>query len=170
MVILNTRYYFFSLPNALDDDSYVHLIQQGTCPYDLQDLTPEELTDHKCRKKNGARNRKMKRIREEVEKLVWLKRELWLMHKQSRMESGIQQIVWWNQEYWDTGMGSKRLRRLDNRLQVKKEEPSTPLLNIKVKSPPTPCLHYPPSSMSLSHFCSIDPNDFVWSPRYSPSP
>ena len=83
MVILNTRYYFFSLPNALDDDSYVHLIQQGTCPYDLQDLTPEELTDHKCRKKNGARNRKMKRIREEVEKLVWLKRKLWLMHKQS---------------------------------------------------------------------------------------
>ena len=65
MVILNMPYYFFSLPNTLDDNSYIHLIQR-----DLQDLTSEELADHKCRKKNQVRNRKMKRIREEVEKLV----------------------------------------------------------------------------------------------------
>ena len=70
MVILDTQYYFFSLPNTLDDNSYIHLIQQGTCLYDLQDLTPEELADHKRRKKNWVRNGKMERIREEVEKLV----------------------------------------------------------------------------------------------------
>ena len=68
--ILNTRYYFFSLPNSLDDDTYVHLIQCSTCLYDLQDLTPEELADHKRRKKNWVRQRKMKRIREEAEKIV----------------------------------------------------------------------------------------------------
>ena len=108
----------------------------------------------------------MRGIREAAEKLVWLKRELQLMHKWSRTESGQLGIVWWNREYWDTGMGLKRLRRLDNGVQVKKEEPLTPLLNIKVESPLTPCLHYPPSSMSSSHFRSIDLNKFVWSPIY----
>ena len=117
----------------------------------------------------------MRRIRKEVEKVVQLKRELWLMHKRSRTEDGQLGIVWWNWEYSlvELGIlghrnGIKRLRNLENGLRVKKEEPSTLLLHIKVKSPPTPCLHYPPSSMSSSHFHSIDPNDFVWS--NSPSP
>ena len=51
-----------------------------------------------------------------------------------------------------------------------KDEPLTTLLDIKVESPPTPSLHYPPSYMSSSHFGPIDPNDFVWSPQYAPSP
>ena len=50
------------------------------------------------------------------------------MHKQSQTEDGQLGIVWWNWEYWDTGMGLKRLRRLDNGLQIKKEEQLTPLL------------------------------------------
>ena len=170
MAILHMRYYFFTLPNTLDNHTYDHLIQWETCLYNLQDLEPEELTDHKRRKNNAVRRRKMKKIREAVEKLVQLKRELRLMHKRSRTESGQQGIVWWNREYWDTGMGMKRLRTLENGKNVTKEESSTLSLWIKVKSPPTPCLHYPPSSMSSSCFCSIDPNDFVWSPRYSPSP
>ena len=64
--------------------------------------------------------------------------------------------------------GTQRLQKLENGLTVKKEEFLTPPLHIKIKSPPTPCLHYPPSSTSSSHFHSIDPNDFVWS--NSPSP
>ena len=170
MVILDTRYYFFILRNTLDDHNYVHMVQWDTCLYNLQDLEPEELAERKRIQKDQVRRRKMRRIREKAEKLVWLKRELRQMHKWSRTEDGQQGIVWWNQEYWNSGMGMKRLRKLENGLKVKKEELSTPLLHIKVKSPPTPCLHYPPSSMSLSHYCSIDPNNFVWSPRYSPSP
>ena len=112
----------------------------------------------------------MRRIREEAEKLVQLKREFRLMHKHSHTEDGQQGIIWWNREYWDKGMGLKRLRKLENGLVITKEEPSTPLLNIKIESPPTPNLHYPPSSISSSRFHSIDPNDFEWLPRYSPSP
>ena len=123
------------------------------------------------RKKNNlARKSKMGRIREEAEKLVQLQRESRLIHKWSRTEDGQLGIVWWNREYWDKGMGLKRLKTMENGLKIKKEEPSTPPLHIKVESPPTPCLHYPPSSMLSSHFHSIDPNDFKWSPRYSPSP
>ena len=166
MAILNTWYYFFTLPNILDDHQYIHLVQQKTCLYDLQDLNPEELIEWTKKKKNLARQQKIKRIREPVEKLVWLKRELPLIPKQSRTESGQLGIVWWNQEYWDTGLGLKRLRTMEN--GIKKEEPSTPLLHIKVKSPPTLSLHYPPSSMSSSHFCSIDPNNFVWSNSLTP--
>ena len=109
IAILYTRYYFFTLPNTLDDDTYIHLIQQGTCLYDLQDLDPEELTDHKRRKENWVRKRRMQRIREHAEKIVQLKRELQLMHKQSRTESGQLGIVWWNREYWDKGLVLKRI-------------------------------------------------------------
>ena len=168
MVILNTQYYFFTLPNTLDDHMDVHMVQQETCLYDLQDLDPKELAEWKRIKKNQARWRKMRRMRKEVEKLVELKRELRLMHKQSWTESGEQGMIWWNREYWDNAMGLRRLQKLENGLTVKKEELLTPLLHVKIESPPTPCLHYPPSSKSSSCFHSTDPNNFVWS--NSPSP
>ena len=60
----------------MDNDTYVHLIQQNTCLFDLQDLDHEELADHRRRKKNWARANKMKRMRIQVEKLVQLNREL----------------------------------------------------------------------------------------------
>ena len=100
------------------------MVQQDTCQYNLQDLNPEEITERRRKQKSLARKRKMRRIRERAEKLVKLKRELWLMHKRSKTEDGKQGIIWWNQEYWDTGMGLKRLRQVDNGLQVKKEEPT----------------------------------------------
>ena len=64
---------------------------------------------------------------------------------------------------WNTGNHLVELGILGPWVGIK-EEPLTPLLDIKVKSLPTPCLHYPHSSMSSSHFRSIDPNNFVWSP------
>ena len=167
MILLNTCHHFFTLPNMLDNHTFVHMVQWDTCLYNIQDLEPEEITERMQIKKEQARQRKMRRIRWEVEiqaeKVKWLKRELWLMHKRSRPESGVLGIVWWNQEYWDTGAGFKRLG-------IKKEEPSTPSLQIKVKPPPTPPLTYPPSCTSTSRFHSIDPNDFVWLPVYAPSP
>ena len=110
MVILDTRYFFITLPNSLDNDWCVHLLQRGTCLYDIQDLNPEDIAEWKRKKKNWARKQKMGRIREVAEKLVWLKRELWLIHKRSRTESGELGIVWWNQECWDSGLGLKRSR------------------------------------------------------------
>ena len=166
MAILDTRYYFFTLPNMMDDDKYVHLVQQNTCLFDLQDMDHEELTDHKRRKKNWVRVNKMKRMRIEVEKLVRLKRELRWAHKKSITEAGEQGIIWWNQEYWDTGKGLKRI----GGVKMKKEEPLTPSLQIKVKPSPTSTLQYPPSHTSTSRFRSIDPNKFVWSLIYMPSP
>ena len=56
------------------------------------------------------------------------------------------------------------------RLGIKKEEQLTLSLQIKVETFPTPPLTYPPSHTSTPQFCSIDPNNFVWSPVYTPSP
>ena len=93
MAILDTWYYFFTLPNTLHHHTHVHLVQWDTCLYDLQDLKPEKLAEWIRNKKNVARRRKKRRIRERVEKLVQLKKELRLMHKRSQTESGKQGIV-----------------------------------------------------------------------------
>ena len=119
--------YFFTLPNTLDDNSFVHLVQQDTMLFDLQDLDHEDLVNHKRAKKNIARARKLQRSTERAEKLVRLKREL--IRKAELGESG---LVWRNQE--NRAPGVKR---------IKKEEPSSPV--IKLETPPTPSLQYPPS-------------------------
>ena len=92
----------------------------------------------------------MRRIRQAAEiqagKVKRLRRELWIAHKRSRTADGELGIVWWNIEYWDKGFGVKRL-------EIKKEEPSTPSLQIpKVEPPPTPPLTYPPSRTLSSLF------------------
>ena len=159
---------FFTLPNTLYDGTYVHIIQQDTCLYDIQDLNPEDIAERLRIKKKQADKRRMRRIRQAAEiqagKVKRLRGELWIAHKRSRTEDGESGIVWWNIEYWDKGFGVKRL-------EIKKEEPSTPSLQIpKVEPPSTPPLTYPPSRTSSSIFRDIDPNDFVWSPVYAPSP
>ena len=158
---------FFTLPNTLDDALYIHIIQRDTCLFDIQDLDPEDIAERLRIKKKQADKRRMQRIRRTAEiqagKVKRLRRELWIVHKRSRTEDGELGIVWWNREYWGTGFGVKRLG-------IKKEEPSTPSLQIKVEHPPTPPLTYPPSRTCTSHFRSIDPNEFVWSPVYRPSP
>ena len=158
---------FFTLPNMLDDHTFIHIIQRDTCLYDIQDLEPEDIAERMRIKKKQADKRRMRRIRRAVEiqagKVKWLKRELWLAHKKSRTEDGVLGIAWWNREYWGTGFGVKRLG-------IKKEEPLTLSLLIKVKPPCTPPLTYPPSRTSSPIFQDIDQNDFVWSPVYAPSP
>ena len=158
---------FFTLPNTLDDASYVHIIQRDTCLFDIQDLDPEDIAERLRIKKKQADKRRMQRMRRAAEiqagKVKRLKRELRIAHKRSRTEDGTLGIVWQNQEYWGKEFGVKRLG-------IKKEETSTPSLQIKVEHPPTPPLTYPPSRTSTSQFRSIDPNDFVWSPIYRPSP
>ena len=72
-----------------------------------------------------------------------------------KAELGVSGLIWRNQERW--ALGVKR---------VKKEEPSSPV--IKIETPPTPPLEYPPTP--LSRYQSVDPNEFVWSPIYAPSP
>ena len=169
MLLLNNRN-FFTLPNMLDDHTFVHIMQRDTCLCDIQDLEPEEITERMQIKKKQADKRRMRRMRRirhqadnQAEKVKRLRRMLWVAHKRSRTKDGVMGIIWWNQEYWGTGFRVKRLG-------IKKEEPSTPSLQIKVEPPPTPTLTYPPSHTSTSRFCSIDPNDFVWSPIYAPSP
>ena len=131
---------FFTLPNTLDDKTYVHIIQRDTCLYDIQDLNPEDIAERLRIKKKQADKRRMKRMRQAAEiqagKVKQLRRELRIAHKRSRTEDGELGIVWWNREYWGTGFGVERLG-------IKKEEKSTPLL--KVEQPPTPPLTYPPS-------------------------
>ena len=91
---------FFTLPNMLDDHTYIHIIQQDTCLYDIQDLEPEDIAERMRIKKKQADKRRMRRIRHQAEiqaeKVKQLKRELWIVHKRSRTEDGELGIVWWN--------------------------------------------------------------------------
>ena len=164
--ILLDSEHFFTLTNMIDDDSYVHLIQRETCLYDIQDLEPEEITKRQRMKKKAATKRRMQRIKCHVElravEVKLLRRELRIAHKKNKTEDGKLGITWWSQEYWDEGKGVKRLT-------VKKEEPVTPIWWGQDYKPSTPMLTYP-SLTPISRYQSLDPNDFVWSPRYRPSP
>ena len=165
-VILDSEH-FFTLSNILDNDSYVHLIQWDTCLYNIQDLDPEDIAERLRIKKKGAIKRWMKQMRHhaeiQAEKVKRWKKELQIAHKRSQTEDGKLGMIWWNREYWDMGRGEKCLK-------VKKEEPITPLLWDQKITPSTPSHWDTPSHTSTSCFWSIDPNDFVWSPIYRPSP
>ena len=60
---IDSQRYFFTLPNMLDDASYVHMIQRDTCLYDISDLEPEDIAEMMRIKKKQADKRRMKRIR-----------------------------------------------------------------------------------------------------------
>ena len=164
--ILIDSEHFFTLANMMDNDSFVHLIQCDTCLYDNQDLEPEEIDTRLRMKRKVAKKRRMQRIRWHAElraaEVKLLRRELRIAHKKNRTENGEMGIVWWNWDYWDKGKGVKRNT-------VKKEEPVTPIWWGQDYKPSTPMLTYP-SSTPTSRYQSMDPNDFVWSPVYRPSP
>ena len=147
---IDSQRYFFTLPNSLDDNLFIHVVQQDTTMFNLQEVTHEELANHGEAKKNLAKEKEFKREMRRKEKLVQLKREL--IRKVELGESG---LVWRNQEWRAPGI-----------MRIKKEEPSSPVL--KIETPPSPELQWPPTP--ISRYQSIDPNDFVWSPRYAPSP
>ena len=164
--ILIDSEHFFTLANMMDDNSYVHLIQRDTCLYDIQDLDPEDIDMRLRMKRKAAKKRCMQRIRRHAElraaEVKLLRRELRIAHKKNKTENGEMGIVWWNWEYWDEGKGVKRI-------SVKKEEPVTPIWWGQDYKPSTPMLTYP-SLTPTSRYQSMDPNDFVWSSIYRPSP
>ena len=164
--ILIDSEHFFTLANMMDDDSYVHLIQRDTCLYDIQDLNPEDIDTRLQMKRKATKKRWMQKIRQHAElraaEVKLLRREFWITHKKNRTENGEMGITWWNWEYWDEGKGVKRIL-------VKKEEPVTPIWWGQDYKPSTPMLTYP-SLTPTSWYQSMDPNDFVWSPIYRPSP
>ena len=157
---------FFTLPNMLDDHMYVHMIQRDTCLYDISDLKPKDIAERMRIKKKQATKRRMQRIRRAAEiqagKVKRLRRELRIAHKKNKTEDGKLGIVWWNREYWDDGKSVKRLA-------VKKEEVVTPIWWGQDYNPSTPMLTYPILTPS-TRYQSMDPNNFVWSPIYRPSP
>ena len=163
--LLDTEH-FFTLANMLDDDLYVHLIMRDTSLYDIQDLSPEDIETRLRMKKKAAKKRRMQRIRRHAElraaEVKLLRRELRITHKKNRTESGELGITWWSREYWDEGKGVKRYI-------AKKEEIVTPIWWGQDYKPSTPMLTYP-SLTPTSRYQSMDPNDFVWSPIYRPSP
>ena len=156
--LINSQQYFFTLPITMDNNSFVHLVQSDTILFDLQDLDHVDIENHKEGKRRIAELRAKKREEKRMEKVVRLKREL--IRKGELGELG---LVWRNQE-----------RRPKGVQRIKKEEPSSP--NLKIETPPSPNLLYPPTpphryeSMTLSRYQSLDPNDFKWSPIYTPSP
>ena len=164
--ILLDSEHFFTLANQMDDESYVHMIVRDTCVYDIQDLDPVDIDTRLRMKKKAAKKRRMQRIRRHAElraaEVKLLRRELRIAHKKNRTEDGTLGIAWWSREYWDEGKEVKRLT-------VKKEEPVTPIWWGQDYKPSTPMLTYP-SLTPTSRYQSLDPNDFVWSPRYRPSP
>ena len=55
MMVLDTHHHFFTLSNMLDDHTFVHMVQQDTCLYDIQDLEPEEIADRMQIRKQQVR-------------------------------------------------------------------------------------------------------------------
>ena len=110
--------YFFALPNSLNDDTIIQVIQQDTTCYNLQELDEQSVVQWKEMKKNKVRKQQMKRIRNRAETLKKLKRELRQCHKLSQTESGYPGVCWWHMKYWEGDMG----------LKVKREELTPQLL------------------------------------------
>ena len=52
------------------------------------------------------------------------------------MSDGRQRVTWWNRDQEDEMVQLKT----EDGVKIKKEDPSTPLLDIKVEPPPTPRL------------------------------
>ena len=67
--LLTLQQYFFTLPNMLDDNSFVHMVQVGTPLYDLQDLDQADIEDHKRRKRRWAKLNAKKREKARMEKV-----------------------------------------------------------------------------------------------------
>ena len=90
--ILIDSEHFYTLANMMDDDSYVHLIQQDTCLYDIQDLDPDDIDMRLQMKRKAAKKWRMQRIRQHAElraaEVKLLRRELRITHKriEQRME------------------------------------------------------------------------------------
>ena len=68
--LINSQRYFFTLPNTLDDNLFVHLVQADTLLYDLQDLDHVDIKNHKEGKRRLAELRAMKREKKRMEKVV----------------------------------------------------------------------------------------------------
>ena len=58
---------FFTLPNMLDNESYVHMIQRDTCLFDIQDLDPVDIAERLRIKKKQADKMRMRRMRRVAE-------------------------------------------------------------------------------------------------------
>ena len=68
--LIDSRLYFFTLPNTLDDSSFVHLVQQDTTLFDLQDLDHVDIANHKEGKRRLAESRALKQETKRLEKVV----------------------------------------------------------------------------------------------------
>ena len=46
----------FTLPNTLDDETFIHILQRDTCLFDIQDLDPEDIAERlRIKKKQGVK-------------------------------------------------------------------------------------------------------------------
>ena len=88
---------FFTLPNTLDDESYVHIIQRDTCLFNIQDLNPEDIAERLRIKKKQVDKQRMRRIRRAAEiqagKVKRLRRELLLKRNIKRCYSDLKPNV-----------------------------------------------------------------------------
>ena len=107
---IDLQKYFFALPNTLDDNSYVHLVQQETSLFDLQDLDHQDILIHKEAKTRLVEQRAIKRREKDLERVVRLKREL--LRKALLGKLG---LVWRNQEQRPKGI--RRVKRRNHHLQ-----------------------------------------------------
>ena len=53
-MVLDTCLHFFTLPNLLDDHTFVHMVQRDTCLYDIQDLEPEDIAERMRRMRRAV--------------------------------------------------------------------------------------------------------------------
>ena len=154
-----------ALPNNINDNTVIRLLQNDTATYQLVYAGNKLVNAWKETKKEKVRKRKQRELRIRAEKLVKMKRELnrvlWQSHKLNKDGRG-ELLCWWPLvEEWEEVKREARIQkeRQSIPLTVKKEEPSSPKIPIKVEEPPTPQFLYPSQS---SRYISLDPNNFDW--------
>ena len=67
---IDSQRYIFALPNTLDNNSYVHLVQQETSLFDLQDLDHQDILNHKETKRRLVEQRAEKWREKDLERVV----------------------------------------------------------------------------------------------------
>ena len=67
---LNTRFHFFTLPDNVDGNDTVHMMQRDTTLYDIQHMDANKLEHHKENRRKKADWRRMQRIRAKANVLI----------------------------------------------------------------------------------------------------
>ena len=150
--------HYFTLPNNLNHNLIIQLPTNDTSLYQFQYAGENMINQWREAKKERARVRKQRKMAQ-LHRL--LNRTLQQSHKLNIDGRGMP-LWWWPVvEEWEEAVALAKIRMEEWSipLKVKKEEPLSLKIHIKIEELPSPQLLYPSCP---SRYTSLDPNTFDW--------